>query len=218
MADTAAGGRATAARMAIAAGAAPTGSTTRSIVIVGLWWCWASAVVSLFLFAVYPDLRSAWALAGAQVAAYAVLVAPAVVLRPPLHQRGGTVQRLLWTGAGAVVLVVAIVEVAASQHSGSSVVREVTTRAATGIGEEVLFRGVIWSALARVVTRLAAVLLFDVALFVAWHVPSVLAGDSTWQGLWTVGALGILFALARIVSRRLELPVLLHTAVDLLGS
>lgn len=185
---------------------------------IASWWCWATAVASVFVFVVYPQIRSAWALAGAQVAAYALLLAPVGALRPPLRPAGRGGHRLLWTVAGGALLVVAIAAVGEAAHSASTVGREVVKYAATGIGEEVLFRGVIWSLLARCIARAPWLVLADVALFVAWHIPSVLAGDNSWGGLWTVGALGVAFSLARLVSGRIELPVLLHMAVDLLGS
>jgi membrane protease YdiL (CAAX protease family) len=53
---------------------------------------------------------------------------------------------------------------------------------------------------------------------VAWHVPSILGGDSSRSGLWVVGGLGAVFSVARFGARRLEPPVLLHVAADLLGS
>ncbi|MHB8504898.1 MAG: CPBP family glutamic-type intramembrane protease [Acidimicrobiales bacterium] len=96
--------------------------------------------------------------------------------------------------------------------------RLVAQFSATGIGEEVLYRGVIWSILVRLDLRLAAVVAVDVGVFVVWHVPAVLAGDSTWGGLWAVGLFGLLFAAARAASRRVELPILLHIAADIPGS
>ena len=189
----------------------------RPILSVGAWWLWAITEVSVVLYVFHRHSFTPWGAVGAQVTAYAVLIAPVLLLRPPLQ---APVSRSRWwvsMGLGGAALVAAIV-VVASAHTPGFTARQVVKLAATGAGEEILWRAAIWTALTRATSRLAAVVALDVVLFVSWHVPSVLAGDNTWSGLPGVAALGVAFCLARIASRRIELPALLHIAADLLGT
>lgn len=187
------------------------------LLAVGAWWAWAMTEVSVALFVVYRHSFTPWGAVAAQVVAYAVLVAPALLFRSPLQTPASTSRWWLSVGLGGAVLLAAIV-VVASAHTPDFTARQVVKLAATGAGEEILWRGAIWTALTRATSRLAAVVGLDVVLFVSWHVPSVLAGDNTWSGLAVVAALGIAFCLARLASRRIELPALLHIAADLLGT
>jgi len=196
------------------AAAAP---SRRAALAVLAWWAWAMAEVSVVLFVVYRHRFSPWGLVGAQVLAYAVLVAPVVALRRPVQEPAGRRRRLAAAAAGAAVLLAAVLIVAAGHPAGYTA-RQVIRLTATGVGEEVLWRGAVWTSLARLGLRLPALVTADVILFVSWHVPSVLAGDSTWSGLPAVAALGLVFCLARAASRRVELPALLHIAADLLGT
>lgn len=187
------------------------------ILAVGAWWVWAMTEVSVVLFVVYRHSFTPWGAVAAQVIAYAVLIAPVLLLRSPLHAPVSSYRWSVSVGLGGAALVAAIVAVA-SAHTPGFTARQVVKLAATGAGEEILWRGAIWTALRRATSRLATVVALDVVLFVSWHVPSVLAGDNTWSGLPAVAALGVAVCLARLASRRIELPALLHIAADLLGT
>jgi membrane protease YdiL (CAAX protease family) len=187
------------------------------VLAVGAWWVWAMAEVSVVLFVVYPHSFTPWGAVAAQVIAYAVLIAPVLLLRSPLQPR---VSRSRWSlnlAVGGAVLVAAIA-VVASAHTPGFTTRQVVKLTATGPSEEILWRGAIWTSLNRATSRPAAVVALDVMLFVTWHIPSVLAGDNTWSGLPAVAALGVVFCLTRLASRRIELPALLHIAADLVGT
>lgn len=181
------------------------------------WWVWAMVEVSVVLFGVYRASFAPWVAVIAQVLAYGVLVAPIWLLRWPLGAPVGGSSRLIGLVVGGVVLAVAIA-VTGSTHSPGFAARQVVRFTATGVGEEILWRGAIWTCLTRATPRLAVVVTVDVALFVSWHVPSVLAGNATWSGLPMVAALGAVFCAARVASRSVELPSLLHIAADLLGT
>ncbi len=187
------------------------------LIAVGAWWVWAMTEVSVVLFVVYRHSFTPWGAVAAQVIAYAILVAPVLLLRSPVQAPVSSSRWWLSVGLGGAILVAAIA-VVASAHTPGFTARQVVKLAATGAGEEILWRGAIWAALTRATSRLAAVVGLDVVLFVSWHVPSVLAGDNTWSGLPVVAALGVAFCLARLASRRIELPALLHITADLLGT
>ena len=189
---------------------------SRALIALAIWWCWATVVASVLLFAVYPRLHSLWGLTGAQVAGYTVLVLPVAILRPRLQEPLG--RRRPWVSIGAGVMVLAVVAgvVAVQQHAGLA--QLLVRTLATGIGEEIIFRGVLWTILLRLRMGVAALVAANVALFAAWHIPSVISGNSSWAGLAIIALLGVVFSLARVVSGRLELPILLHVAANLAGS
>lgn len=143
--------------------------------------------------------------------------APVALLRSPVQDQVPHATWLIGMVVGAGALAAAIVVVAAG-HTSAFTERQLLKFTAAGAGEEILWRGAIWSSLTQVGLSMPMVVTVDVALFVSWHVPSVLAGDSTWTGLPNVAALGLVFCIARIASRRVELPALLHVAADLLGT
>jgi len=116
-------------------------------------------------------------------------------------------------GPQGVVLLVLAVAVGIGGWAGLP--RHLVTAGSAGVGEELLFRGVLWDRLTRLLPGPLVLVAVDAALFAAYHVPSVrVQHEPGWQLLTTFG-FGVLFAGLRVASRGLVLPTAVHVAVDL---
>ncbi|MHB8504899.1 MAG: hypothetical protein ACYDEN_04150 [Acidimicrobiales bacterium] len=80
-------------------------SSRRRLVLVAVGWLsWAIAVACVLLFVVYPHEHGVWEIVATQVAGYGVLVAPVVVLRPPIQDSSSRTRLVVCLAVGATAL------------------------------------------------------------------------------------------------------------------
>lgn len=210
-------------------GRPPSASTARSLGLVAAIYLWAWVVVSVFLFDAVPRLHGIglWAGAWIQVGVYVVITAPALISNARLPATDGPARRV-WPVASGLVLFAAGVATYVMLYGLQMellAVRMVKLSAAAA-GEEVVFRGAIWALLQRSGLRTLPLIIVNVILFVGLHVPSLLSGHL--DGAHPTGivivvqfaelaALGTVLCVARLLSRGIALPILLHAANDIAG-
>ncbi|MDH2444482.1 CPBP family intramembrane metalloprotease [Amnibacterium sp. CER49] len=173
---------------------------------------WAAGVLLVVWFVAFPLVRDDWQAAGLQVVAYVVTLLPALLLRPPARLPAGA-RRIPAIVAAAVL--VAGLAVAVGTGGWTGLPRHVVTAGSAGIGEELLFRGVLWDRLTRVLPGPLLLVAVDAALFAVYHVPSVIVQHEPGRQLLITFGFGVLFAGLRVASRGLVLPTAVHVAVDL---
>jgi membrane protease YdiL (CAAX protease family) len=181
-----------------------------------LFWLWLVVVACAWDFGVFHLPVAGWGMVGLQVLGYGVDVAPIIVLAPRTLRCLALPRRQAL--AGGVLVGGAVLYLVATQHPTSTDLAETMVGyAATGLGEELAFRGYLWARLRSAGLRGAVLVVVDVAAFVLWHLPSVVSGLSGISALIGIAVFGVIFALARLWSGNAGLPVLLHIAADVAG-
>lgn len=177
---------------------------------------WLVAIAALADFGLYRLPLRGWEVAAAQIGAYAVAVAPIAVWAPRTF---ATLALPGWQALLGTVLVAAGVSFEAmSRHAGAAAIACNGLRfLATGIGEEIAFRGFLWERTRSAGIALGWVVAVNVLGFTVWHLVSVAAGQAPLSGLIGVAGLGLLFSLVRLWSGNTGLPALLHAAIDASG-
>lgn len=177
---------------------------------------WLVAVAAAWDFGVFQISATGWAEVGVQVGGYAVSIAPIVVFAPGILASLAMPRVQALTG-GALVAA-AIVYAGAAEHLGSSgLIETVVKYVATGVGEELAFRGFLWDRMRTAGLSGPLLVAANTGAFVAWHLVSVAAGQNQLSDLLGVAVFGVVFAVARLWSKNTGLPALLHIAADIAG-
>lgn len=177
---------------------------------------WLVAIAALADFGLYQLPLRGWEVAAAQIGAYAVAVAPIAVWAPRTF---ATLALPGWQALlGAALVAAGVSYEAVTRHAGVSAIAENGIRfLATGIGEEIAFRGFLWERTRAAGIAVGWVVAVNVLGFTAWHLVSVAARQAPVTGLIGVAGLGLLVSLARLWSGNTGLPALLHAAIDASG-
>jgi membrane protease YdiL (CAAX protease family) len=85
--------------------------------------------------------------------------------------------------------------------------------AATGVGEELAFRGFIWERTRASGIGPVALVTSNAAIFAAWHLASVATGLNDSASLIGNLRFGLLFSVLRLTGGNVGLPVLVHMAL-----
>ncbi len=177
---------------------------------------WAVGISIVFLGAVCPRVQGGWVSVVTQVLAYGLIALPAFLLRPPVDLPLGLTPR--------VPVVAAVLIVAATVFRGafgpaslSDVLQHVARSVSAGVGEELLFRGALFSRLRMLIGSAVLQDLVGGLSFAGFHIPVVVITHDAPVVLAVTFALGVLFSILRRLSRGLLLPVALHVAVDISG-
>lgn len=172
------------------------------------------AIAVVFLAVIDPVTPPGWPAVGMQALASALTVLAALLLGPRHMRWGRPAGAVLAVSALFLVAAVAYVAVA-GRPNPASVLPGAAAACLAGISEEFVFRGALWSRLVEVLPNKVVVLLVDVAAFVLFHVPLVVLHHEGVLALAPIAGFGLVFGLARLISRGIVLPAALHVAVDL---
>ena len=186
----------------------------RAVTQLALVLAWTIGVSTLFLLVVYPALTGGWARSAGQVAADVVLVIPVLLVRPAVALPLGWSR---WTAVVAVALIAAATAFAllAEHETLERGLQHAIAAVSAGLGEEVVFRGLIWARLASLVPGTAARSVVDAALFAAFHVPVAAVQGESGGALLAAFGFGLLLAVLRALTGGLGLPAAVHVAIDL---
>lgn len=180
------------------------------------FYVWLMATAAVIDFVVFRLPLHGWAIAGAQVGGYVLMLVPLALwaqgtfatLAMPLPQ----------ALTGVAMVVAAISFEALVHHIGfGGVAQTVLSDLATGLGEELAFRGFLWDRIRAAGLPLGWLVTVNVVVFTAWHLISVASGLSQLSDLLSVAVLGLIFSLVRLWSGNTGLPAFLHAAVDIAG-
>ena len=174
---------------------------------------WAVLVSTGALLVVFPLARDPWTSVVVQVVAYAVLVLPALVLRPRARLRlGGSRGTVLLS---VLILIAATVFAGAVQHETvGQGLRHAVRAMSAGVGEEVVCRGFVFERSGRFIRSRPLRVVLGSLLFSAFHIPLVFIGSMSPLVLVITFGFGLLFGILRALSG-LGLPAAVHVAVDL---
>lgn len=180
------------------------------------FFSWLVATAAVIDFVVFRLPLHGWAIAGAQMGGYMLMLAPlALWARSTFATLAMPMPQVL---AGVALMVAAMGYEALVRHLGVVAVAENTlSDLATGFGEELAFRGFLWGRTRAAGLPVGWLVAVNVLVFTAWHLISVASGLSKLSGLATVAVLGLVFSLVRLWSGNTGLPGLLHAAVDIAG-
>lgn len=187
----------------------------RFVLHAGILFAWVSLIAAVGVFFVFPRVHDVWVLTGAQVLLYGAMVLPIVVWARSTFRDFASPR---WQQLVAIVLVAGSVGVAAvAQHPGIELLGAAIRVGATAVGEELIFRGFIWRQTRRAGWGTPVVIAVNVAAFVLWHIPSMLAGFSSAsvEAFALLLIVGLILCVVRLVTRSLILPVALHFAIDI---
>lgn len=180
---------------------------------------WTLLMAAAFNFVFVHDLakvRSGWLAVAAQVGFYLLLVLPAVVYAP--RTLGQLRMPRAQAAAGISLIAAALAYASVLHHIQPLVLFMIAVRlAATGFGEELVFRGFIWEELRTAGLGFGPLLALTVALFTAFHAPALLAGAAGFVNVITIAVFGLVAGVVRWRCGNAGLPALLHTAVDIAG-
>lgn len=189
------------------------GHPLRQAAVFAVWLVMVATTVDFGLFRLPA---TGWAVVGLQVCGYALLIAPVAIWSPR------TFRCLALPGrqalVGAVLVAAALVDAVLGQHLSNIHLAENSVKyLATGVGEEVAFRGFLWERTQAAGLAPVWLVAVNTVVFTAWHLDSVAAQQSQLSDLIGVAVFGLLFTIIRLWSGNVGLPALVHIASDIAG-
>lgn len=184
----------------------------RNVVLqVAAVYIFVVAVATAFLF--FVPARGPGTSVISHILINSLFLMPVILLMPSVWRlyRANAYQ---WVGGGALV-VIAILYAYLSGPANSYLFEGIVRHMVTGIAEEVVFRGYIYTRLAAVIKSTSLNIVVNGLLFVAFHIPLVIASGQEWWVLLPVAGWGILYCTLRQTSKGLTLPSSVHAAANI---
>ena len=180
--------------------------------MVAAYFLWLCAVAWFAIFILYPRIAAPWVLVAAQVATYALIIAPIIVWSRPTLATLRTSKPQL--AVGITLIVAALVYSFSVSGSLQVLALSAIALAAVGIGEELAFRGLLWEQLERVGLRGAQLIVPTMVLFIAWHLVSMSKYGIDPVNLAVIALLGVVFGVLRKWLGNTGFVAMLHMAID----
>ena len=177
---------------------------------------WIVAVATLAVALVRPLFADRWMgnVAFALVVAV-VSSAPFVAFQPDVLQLFAADRRQYLMGLVALLITLSYLGLLA-ELGWQPLTERLVLGTVVVLGEEIVFRGFLWSQLERMSPWFGFVVPVNVVLFVVTHVPRVLILEQSVWALIAIAVLGLVLAILRHWSGRLFAPAVAHLVWNML--